>query len=213
MNFANIVSVAGVFAVSATAGLAQSSGGARGVEFGASTLGFYASADYELTNNVAVRVPVYYANYENEFDLDGNDLDTEIGITSLSAMLDFYLPNTGLRMSSGVSFGGYSLKTNSVEEVEFSGQTYTADFQFEVEQTTAVAPTIAVGYRKVFNDTWGLSAELGARMAQLELSASGQDELPDSERDEFNENIDDFNDDLKSVGVIPFLSLGLNFRF
>lgn len=191
---------------------AQSMNGDRGVEFGASTLGAYVSADYVISPNVAVRVPLYFGSYEGEFDLDGNDMDADLDVASMSAMLDFYLADTGFRVSTGLSIGGYSV-TSSVDEVEFDGTTYNADFEFEVAQASNIAPTVAVGYRKIFSDKWGLSAELGARLTRLELEASGQDDLTPAEKANFEQDIEDFNDDLKSVGVIPFLSVGLNYRF
>lgn len=191
---------------------AQSQVGDGGAEMGVSTLGFYVSSDYTFAENIAVRVPVYFAGYEGEFDLDGNTMDTDLGILSLSAMVDFYLPDTGLRMSTGLSFGGYTLSSN-VDEVEFDGETYTADFEFEAKQISDIAPTIAIGYSKIFNDQWGLSTELGARIATMELTVSGDETLSPTERDDFNENIDDFNDELEEFGIIPFLSFGANYRF
>ncbi len=196
----------------ANGAVAQSAAGDRGVEFGASSLGMYASADYTLSDELAVRVPIYFGSYNGEFDLDGNELDADLDILSGAAMLDYYLGNSGFRLSTGITFGGYSVTTSSVESIEFDGVTYSADFDFEVKQRNTVTPAIAVGYRHFFSDNWGLSAEAGVRMTRLEIEASGQEDLPADEREQFNDEIASFNDDL-AFGALPFLSVGVNFRF
>jgi hypothetical protein len=93
------------------------------------------------------------------------------------------------------------------------GTTYDATFDLELEQDSSVAPVLAIGFQRTFGANWGFSAELGARITSLTLSASGQDALDPADRADFEEDLDEISDDLSDIPVLPFLSLGVSYRF
>ncbi len=56
-------------------------------------------------------------------------------------------------------------------------------------------------------------AELGGRLTTLRLSTTGQQALDPDDRATFNQSIADINDDLRKFGVVPFVTIGMSFRF
>ncbi|SFQ99880.1 autotransporter domain-containing protein [Poseidonocella sedimentorum] len=182
------------------------------LESGVSTLGIFAAPSAEISPSLRVRAPLYMGSLSDSFDMDGNDVDGEISVNSLGLMADYHPWQGGFRVSGGVHFGGYSL-SGEVTDPEFDGDTYSGDFEITVEQQRSVAPALALGYAHSFGDTWGVAVELGARLTALEISSKGQESLAAADREDYEAEIADINDDLEDFGVLPYISLGVNFNF
>jgi hypothetical protein len=183
-----------------------------GVETGVSSLGFYIAPDMEVADSIRVRAPLYFASTKSTFDYDGNDIDTSLSITSPSILADYYLGESGFRISAGIAIGGYTFDGDMTNPT-LDGVAFNGDFGLKVEQDNKVAPILAIGYRYAFDENWGVSAELGARITTLKLSTTGQETLTGQDRIDFDESIAEINDDLADYQAIPYLSLGLSYRF
>lgn len=184
-----------------------------GLEGGISTLGAFASADVDIAPGLRLRTPIYFGSFSDTVDLDGSDVDAELSLTAAHVMADYYIGSSGLRVSGGLSLGGYLLSATADESLELDGTTYTGNFELELEQDSNVAPVIAIGYQRTLGANWGVSLELGGRVSNLTLSATGQEALSAADRASFEQDLADFNDDLNDFGVIPYISLGATYRF
>ncbi len=183
------------------------------IEAGVSTLGVYIAPDVEVARNFHLRSPIYFFSYSGDVEYDGETGSGELDVFSFHLMGDYYIMNTGLRLSGGVSFGGYELNANYANGITINGVDYNANLTGNLQQKNNIAPVLALGYNHTFKNNWGFSAELGARITALELTATGQEALQPVDRDRFNREISDINDDLESIGVVPFLSLGVSYQF
>lgn len=183
-----------------------------GLEAGISTLGLFVAPDVRVNEQLRVRTPLYFGGTSDVFDLDGNDVDGSVSVESLTVLADYYVGRAGLRVSGGLSFGGYRLN-GDLTNPTLDGRTYNGNFNANIEQDRDIAPVIALGYQRSFGDSWGLMAEIGARVTSMTLSTTGQENLSVADRTDFNAEISDANDDLNELGIIPYISLGATFRF
>ena len=87
------------------------------------------------------------------------------------------------------------------------------DITGTVRAKNNVSPVLAIGYRHMFNDSWGLVVEGGARFTQYEIETQGQDQLSASAQADFEADIQDYQDDLDDFSVVPFISLGVTYNF
>jgi hypothetical protein len=183
------------------------------VEAGLSTLGFYIAPKIEIAPSITARAPIYLGSYSDTFDLDGNDVRGKLTSNSVALMGDYALGNAGFRLSAGVSVGGYELEGRA-STLTIEGNTYTGDFTAKLKQKRNVAPVIAVGYARTLGDNWGFVAELGARITSLEVSTTGQDQITNpAERAQFDADLAQVNRDLRDMKVVPFLTLGVSYKF
>ena len=56
-------------------------------------------------------------------------------------------------------------------------------------------------------------AELGARITSLEVSTTGQDALNATDRAQFDADLAQVNSDLSDIKVLPFITLGVSYKF
>lgn len=183
-----------------------------GLETGASSLGLFVAPSAAVTSGFRLRAPLYFGQLDRDFDIDGNDVEADLTFASGAILVDYMFGDTGLRLSGGLGFGGYSASASN-DELEFDGTTYNADFDLDFEQENMVAPMIAFGYTYMFTERFGVTAELGAKFARYNLDVDGQDALPAAERAQFEDDLDDVNDDLGALSATPFISLGLSLKF
>jgi hypothetical protein len=182
------------------------------VDIGISTLGTYVAPSAQIAPNLQLRTPLYVGRLNRQITHDGNRLDSQLSVTSGHVMADYFFGPSGLHLSAGIALGGYELTGTAVNPT-LDGTSYPGQFDFLVEQDRRVTPVAAVGYRRETGSGWGISAEFGARFSQLELSTSGQETLGTSQRNSFEQDIDDLNRELSELPVIPFASLGLVMNF
>ena len=128
-------------------------------------------------------------------------------------MADYSLGNSGLRLSGGLSLGGYQLE-GTASTLTIEGNTYTGNFSAELKQKRDVAPVLAIGYARTLGNNWGIVAEIGARITSLELTTIGQDSITNpTERAQFDADLAQANSDLSDIKILPFITLGVSYTF
>ncbi|MAQ82107.1 MAG: hypothetical protein CMH12_02615 [Maritimibacter sp.] len=183
-----------------------------GLEAGVSTLGVFIAPDFQLHRDVHLRTPLYFGNFSDTYEYDDNDVDTDLSFSSVAVMADYYVMGTGFRLSGGLAFGGYEADAVMVAPT-IDGESLAGDITGTVRAKNNVSPVLAIGYRHMFNDSWGLVVEGGARFTQYEIETQGQDQLSASAQADFEADIQDYQDDLDDFSVVPFISLGVTYNF
>ena len=208
------IALASLLSALAAASVAQDSyPSGFGAEVGLSTLGAYVAPEYSVTSGLRIRAPLYFGSLSRSFEDDGGmAFDASVDVLSGALMADYYVGGSGFRVSGGLSFGGYEASARLMR-VTLDGRTFDADFRAELTQGRAVAPVLAAGYRRGIGTGWGVTTELGIRVTDMELSVTGQEALPASERASFDRSIAGINEDLDEIGVLPFVSIGLSYAF
>jgi len=183
------------------------------VEAGLSTLGFYIAPKAEVAPQWTIRAPIYLGRISDTFDADGNDVRGRLTTNSIALMGDYALGGSGFRLSGGVSYGGYILE-GSTTSLTLDGTEYTGDFSAKIEQKREFAPVLAVGYTRDLGANWGFVAELGARITSLKVSTIGQDSITNpTERANFDRDLAQVNSDLNDFNILPFLTIGVSYKF
>jgi hypothetical protein len=182
------------------------------VEAGLSTLGFYIAPKMDVSPQWQVRVPLYLGSVSDTFDVDGSDIRGKLTSNSIAMVGDYAIGNSGLRVSGGVSFGGYKLE-GSASTLTIEGNRYDGNFASTIEQRNTVAPVLAVGYARDLGENWGIMAEVGARFTSLKVSTTGQEVLDPVVRNQFNFDLEQANRDLRDVKILPFVTLGVTYKF
>lgn len=198
-------------AATATGAAAQSLD-SLSLEAGLSTLGLYIAPTIEVTPQWQARVPLYLGSVSDTFDLDGNDVEGKLTSNSVALMADYALGGAGFRLSGGLSFGGYKLE-GSASSLTIEGNSYSGNFTATLEQKREVAPVLALGYARDFGGKWGFMAEIGARLTSFELSTTGQEALGAADRAQYEADLAQANRDLSDVKLLPFLTLGMTYKF
>lgn len=183
-----------------------------GVEAGLSTLGLYIAPKADIAPQWQIRTPIYLGRFSGTFDADGNDVQGRLTSNSVAVMADYKLGGAGFRLSGGVSYGGYKL-TGSATTLTLEGNDYTGDFSATIQQKQDFAPVLAIGFARDLGSNWGLVAELGARITSLEVTTTGQDALLPADRAQFDADLAQVNSDLSDIKVLPFLTLGVSYKF
>lgn len=184
-----------------------------GVEAGLSTLGFYIAPKAEIAPQWTIRAPIYLGRISDTFDLDGSDINGRLTTNSIALMGDYALGGAGFRLSGGVSYGGYILRGSSTS-LTLDGTEYTGNFSAKLEQKREFAPVVAVGYTRDLGANWGFVAELGARITSLKVTTTGQDDITNpTERANFDRDLAQVNSDLNDFKVLPFLTIGVSYKF
>lgn len=183
-----------------------------GIEAGLSTLGLYIAPKADIAPQWQIRTPIYLGRFSGTFDADGNDVQGRLTSNSVAVMADYKLGGAGFRLSGGVSYGGYKL-SGSATTLTLEGNDYSGNFSATIQQKQDFAPVLAIGFARDLGSNWGLVAELGARITSLEVTATGQDALLPADRTQFDADLAQVNSDLSDIKVLPFLTLGVSYKF
>ncbi|OZB20018.1 MAG: hypothetical protein B7X55_01760 [Rhodobacterales bacterium 34-62-10] len=201
-----------ITAATATGAAAQTLEGLS-LETGLSTLGFYIAPKMDIAPQWQARAPLYLGSFSDNFDLDGSRVDGKLTSNSIALMADYKLGDAGFRLSGGVALGGYKLE-GTATSLTIEGNTYTGNFTAKLQQKNDLAPVLAVGYARDFGNNWGFVAELGARITTFEITTTGQDAITNpAERAQFDADLAQANRDLEDMKLLPFLTLGVSYRF
>ena len=181
-------------------------------ETGISSLGRYFAPGIPITRQLTLRVPVYLGTATRSETIEGNTFDHLTLSDSASVVTDYYLGDSGFRITGGLSIGGYDL-SGTVANPTLNGRTYTGTFDINITQNQTIAPILAAGYQRDITQNWSMSAEVGARLSSYSISATGQNQLNATDRVQFDADLQRVNDDLNSIRAIPFVSIGARFEF
>lgn len=198
---------------------AWADGQAIGLKVGA--LGLGAEYTYEITDRIAVRGALYGSKLG--FDVEESDIEYEADVVwdSLSAGVDFHPLKSAFRLSLGLlkNDNGLDLVSRPTTNVEIGNTTYTPAQVGTLEGAVRFDDTatfLGLGWdwsrdKRVF----GMSFDIGLvdqGDAVVTLRGTGQ-LLGDPQ---FQQDIDaevvDLEDEL-DLDVIPFLTIGFQFRF
>lgn len=199
---------------------AWADGQAIGLKVGA--LGLGAEYTYEITDRIAVRGALYGSKIG--VDVEESDIRYEADLVwdSLSAGVDFHPLKSAFRLSAGLlkNDNRLDLVSRPTSNVEVGDTTY----------TPAEVGTLEGGVR--FDDTatflglgwdwsrdkrmFGMSLDIGLiDQGDAVVTLRGTGQLlgdPQFEQD-IDAEVADFEDEIDLDGVIPFLTLGFQFRF
>ena len=195
----------------APAALAQQAAQKLGFETGVSILGAYVAPTYQLTPNAALRVPLYFGSISGTQTFEGSKITGKLDTKSFALMADYYILGSGLRLSTGIGFGGLSV-SGTANNPTFNGTTFSGATTVTVKQTNSMAPTFAVGYSTNSGAGLGFTADLGVRLTTYTITAT-DGFLDAADRAEFQSELDAVNADLAEHNLTPYLSLGLAYRF
>ncbi len=207
---------AALMTVAPFAAAAQDMQNKFGFETGVSTLGFYIGPHYKANDNLVARLPIYFGKIDLDEQFDNNDFNGSFDTASAGLMADYH-PfrggfSSGFRLSGGVVVGGYNLSAD-VTDPEVDGTVYTGTTEMEFKQSDSLAPVLAIGYAKTFNNGFGILAEIGAKFGTYTVTASSDFLTGTPLQADFEEGIRNFNQDLQDLPAIPFLTLGVSYRF
>lgn len=181
-------------------------------ETGISSLGHYFAPSMSLSPRLHVRAPIYLGTSARSETIESNTFNGLTLSDSASLVTDYYLGDSGFRITGGLSFGGYDL-SGTVANPTLNGRTYIGTFGIDITQNQTVAPILAAGYQRDITQNWSVSAEVGAHLSSLSISATGQNQLNAADRAQFNADLQRVNDDLNGIRAIPFVSIGARFEF
>ena len=189
------------------------------VTLGASSLGYYVSPEFRLNDYWRIRVPSYQLDVTRDFkveELDQDMVQANLSVASVSAVVDYHIARSGFRVSTGLAYGGYVAETE-LNNPSINGVAYDGDFTFKVREKNDLVPLVSFGYHGTIFGGWSLSTELGARTSKLILTTTGQENLTGpvlgTLRPQFDAEVEAFNRDLGEINLLPFFTIGINYRF
>ena len=185
-------------------GLAATPAFAQDVSIGGglTILGPTIEGTYDLSGQVDLRgqlVGGVSLSDTDTVDIDGRDytIDGTISFGGLALVGDYYPTASGWRLSGGLFVSNTSLSAN------FDGpETFDADIAFKNE----VAAMLTTGYRHGFGENWYVAGDIGAIFSELEASTDNTDPAVLDE-------VDQLNEDLSDLPVVPYLSITLGYRW
>lgn len=216
--------------VVAMVGMLLLAGNSNGYDIGGTiklgTTGFGADASVNLMEKLNLRAGINYFSHTFKFD-DDDDGDTEENISvklelqGIPILLDWHPFENNFRASAGLVINGNKLKlsakagdTIEINDVEYRIE----DFSIDVDFNT-LCPYLGIGYgnavsgssRFVFALDFGIMFQ-GAPSLKAKATASNPALQAQLDRD-LNEEVKDFEDDLKPLGFFPVLTAGVAYRF
>lgn len=179
---------------------------------GISTLGFYVAPEYKLNEKLSVRTPFYFGSYKTTVEDAGNDFQAKLDTKSLAIMADYRPFANGLRVSGGLSYGGYDLDMSTVNPT-LKGVQLDGRYDFEVKQKNDIVPMVSVGYSAEPLKNLSITAEFGAKFTKYEVNTN-LDRIDNAQwRQLVSDERQRLNEDLADMDVTPFISLGVTYRF
>lgn len=183
------------------------------VGVGLGTLGVTVEPSYRADPNWGVRVPVGFGTIKRDITVDGIDYAVSASTGGVGVMAD-YFPNGGnFRVSGGLMKSNLSSTGRATGTLDVGSGTYAGvDLRTEAEAARSIAPMVSFGYDGVTASGWGVSADLGAmytggfQVSVTDLSGTVPQSDIDAETASINDSLNDFK-------VIPYVKLGMTYRW
>lgn len=221
--------LASVFAFSSLALSMPAAHAETGMGIRAGTMGFGLDFDVGLTEKLNLRLGYNHFSYDDTIEDTDVNYDSEIKISSFSALLDWHVAG-GFRLSAGAVGSGPKIEVVGTpagnNTYEIGNGTYTASqvgsLRGEVKIGSSVAPYIGLGWGNVVSEKHrvtflfdigaiyggepdvGLTATCGTGISPTicnQLQADVQRE------------IQELKDDVSTVEWYPVIQLGIGIRF
>ena len=179
-------------------GAAAQEAGEAAFGIGLTSFGGALQGEYQVQPQFGVRgMLMGGVSLDDEFEEEEYTIDGEFDLGGVAVLADYYPMEGAWRVSGGLFFSNTELNG------DFTGP---ENFEGTLALENEVAPMITTGFRKSFGGGLALSGDIGVVLSSLEASSSSND--PDVQAE-----IDDLNDDLGDVPVLPFVGFGLSYSF
>lgn len=172
--------------------------GELSVGIGATSYGASLEVQYGISPNLAVRGMLMGGfSLDDTFEVDEGTLDGELTLGGLAVVADYYPFANPWRVSGGLFFSNTSATGDYVGDTNFS-----AELAFENE----VVPMLTTGFNYPIASGWSVSGDIGVLVTSLEVSSDAEDAEAQTE-------IDDINNDLADIPVLPYIGFAVNYSF
>ncbi|MGJ8622797.1 MAG: hypothetical protein ACSHW1_08465 [Yoonia sp.] len=181
------------------------------VGVGLSTFGANLEAAYQITPDLRARGALMGGLNLDFEESDDADIEGEFNLGGAALLADYYPLQNGWRVSGGLFFSNTDLTATGTVETEPGpvSRSATVSAQFENE----IAPMITTGYDWSFSDSWALTSELGVIFGGgIDLSFETDDAADQAAIDD-DPDVQEAIADAADITVLPYLSLGVSYRF
>lgn len=146
----------------------------------------------------------------SETDEDVN-VDGEFDLGGAALLADYYPTQSGWRVSGGLFFSNTELTATGT--VDVGDPVVTEDATLTAKLANEVSPMITTGYDWSFADGWALTSEIGAIFGGgIDVSIVSDD--PDAQAEiDADADVQELIQDASDIVAVPYLSLGLSYRF
>lgn len=153
-----------------------------------------------------------------ESDDDGNTFDIDADPAAAALLIDHYPRGDGLRFSGGLLFDlsevGAVGRGAGPAGFEINGETFDEGVvTAEASLGNRVAPMIAAGYEYPLDDQWVLTGEFGAVFAGGLATTLEANSQPLQDAIDEDEDIQQSLEDVAGLTILPYISVGVSFRF
>jgi len=188
-----------------------------------STLGAGVEAETAFSRAIGGRVGVNYFTYGYSGTEDDIDYDFDLGLMSVTALLDWHPFKGSFRISGGVIYNGNNLdaKAKTSATYDIGDTTYTGaelgTLKGKIDFNT-IAPYLGIGWDTSFGkkNAFGFIFEAGAiyqGSPQVDLSADGPIASDPTFQEDLSKEEDNLQDDLEKFTVYPVVAIGVSYRF
>jgi len=187
------------------------------------TLGIGVEGEYSLNEYFGARLGANYFKYSYDGTDDDVTYDFDLGLKTISALVDLHPAKGGFRLSAGALYNGNELDASAQSSATYDigNNTYTGAQLGTLKGTidfNKIAPYLGLGWDTSFGKEsgWGFVFDAGVVFQgspEATLSADG----PVSTDPTFQQNLaleeKNLQDDLDSFKIYPLVSLGVCYRF
>lgn len=173
---------------------------------GLSTFGLNLEGAYQIDPQLRVRgalmggISTSYKETEN-----GDTAEGDFNLGGLGLLADYYPTQSGWRVSGGL----FVSNTELIADGTSAGQ----DAELSAEFANKVAPMVTTGYDWRFGEGWSFNSEVGVIFTggiDLEVNATGAGNQAIIDADE---DVQDAISDAEDLIALPYVSLGVSYRF
>lgn len=177
---------------------------------GVSTLGVTADVTHDLTPNIAAELMVGGFNFSRNATNNGATYQGTIKNFAVGALLR-YQPRAlgGLYLSGGIINTDYQF-SGSANNVTINSVTSSLDVTVKQKQT--ISPIVKLGYRFFRGSRLHVDLSVGAIFGRG-FNVNGNDPTGTFTTAQIDQQLATARSDAKKAKIIPFLNLGVEFRF
>lgn len=187
------------------------------------TLGVGVEGEYSINEYLGARVGANYFKYSYDSTEDGVNYDFDLGLQTVSALVDVHPFKGSFRVSAGALYNGNDLDgvATSAETYEIGGHTYTAAELGTMKGTidfSEIAPYLGIGWDTCFGKErgFGFVFDVGAVFQgspEATLTADGPFANDPTFKQDLALEESKLQDDLDNFKIYPVVSLGVSYRF
>ncbi len=212
MNLKTILYATALTAVASTA-TAQEVGEFT-VGAGLSSFGANIEGAYQVAPQFRAR-GAFMGGFSYEFeDSDGDaEIKGDFDLGGIAILADYYPLGNGWRVSGGLFYSNTELSADGTVEVEDGMTTRDAEASVSATFENELSPMITTGYDLSFGDGWAFTSEIGVIFnggINIEFDAENDADQADIDNDQ---DAQDLISDAGDITALPYLSLGVSYRF